>query len=359
MEKQRILGYDLARSLAIFGMVFVNFKVVMHASPEAGHEWLSIFNFLDGRASSVFVVLAGIGVSLMSNKARLSGDAKRYRLVQRSVMKRALFLFIFGLSYIAIWPADILHFYGIYMLFGVLLLSCSPKVLLTIAALLSIVFTMLFFTLNYGEAWDWTNLSYADFWQAQGFLRNLFFNGFHPFFPWAGFFLIGLMLGRLNMHNAQTRWRIAVWSVCAIVAAELLSYILKFVLGNQGWDAESIAVLTSVHPMPPLPVYFLSASGSACFLIVMCVVMGDRFCQARWLTPLVNTGQLALSLYLGHVIVGMGALEAMGMLHAQSMGFSVFSATIFCAAAIIFSHAWRHYFAQGPIEWLMRKVTMT
>ena len=38
MQTKRIIGYDLARALAIFGMVIVNYKVVMGGV--AGSEWL-------------------------------------------------------------------------------------------------------------------------------------------------------------------------------------------------------------------------------------------------------------------------------------------------------------------------------
>jgi hypothetical protein len=62
----RIVGYDLARALAIMGMVVVNFKVVMGAS-EAGPDWLVwLVNLLEGRAAATFVVLAGVGMSLIS-----------------------------------------------------------------------------------------------------------------------------------------------------------------------------------------------------------------------------------------------------------------------------------------------------
>ena len=40
-ENTRIIGYDFARSLAVFGMVFVNFKIVMSDKSETG--WLLYF----------------------------------------------------------------------------------------------------------------------------------------------------------------------------------------------------------------------------------------------------------------------------------------------------------------------------
>lgn len=52
--KKRIIGYDLARSLAIFGMIIVNFKIVMGAQDQ-GPGWLvNLIGLLDGRAAATF-----------------------------------------------------------------------------------------------------------------------------------------------------------------------------------------------------------------------------------------------------------------------------------------------------------------
>ena len=58
--------------------------------------------------------------------------------------------------------------------------------------------------------------------------------------------------------------------------------------------------------MPPLPLYFFSAVGSSCAVIALCVQAGEAWQAAPWLRPLVRTGQMALTLYVAHVVVGMG-----------------------------------------------------
>ena len=37
--------------------------------------------------------------------------------------------------------------------------------------------------------------SYAGFWTPWGMIRHLFFNSFHPVFPWTAFLLAGMWLG--------------------------------------------------------------------------------------------------------------------------------------------------------------------
>lgn len=361
MKQQRVSGYDLARALAIFGMILVNFKVVMHAQPSRDGQdpwWLSIFTHLDGRASALFVILAGVGISLMTNTARLAGDLPALRQQRVSLLKRAAFLFCFGLLYIWIWPADILHYYGLYIALAALLLSASSRLIFMLSAVACLLFTTLFFSLNYSQNWNWDLLHYSDFWTVSGFLMNLFFNGFHPFFPWVGFMLLGMLIGRLDMHAPAMRWRVLFAGVTAIISAELLALFLFHVLGNFETTAGLAHVVSKTDPMPPLPVYMISASGSACLIIVLCIYLAEKFASALCLRALVNTGQLALSIYLGHVLLGMTILETLDYLEGpQSLAKTVIAASIFFLSAIVFSHAWRSYFAHGPLEWVLRRLT--
>ncbi len=126
-KKSRIIGYDVARSLAMIGMVMVNYKVVMGAS-EKGPEWLVwLAGLLDGRSAATFVILAGIGISMLSRKGRMARDRDRICQDRKTLFKRSVFLFVVGLLYIPLWPADILHFYGVYIAIAALFLTISDR----------------------------------------------------------------------------------------------------------------------------------------------------------------------------------------------------------------------------------------
>lgn len=359
MTNQRIYGYDIARALAIFGMVIVNFKTVMHTKDGYDAWWLSLFNVLDGRASAVFVILAGVGITLLTQSARLSGNPIQLRQEKRTLLKRAIFLFTIGLLYIEIWPADILHYYGIYIAIGAFLLASSIRKLLWSALAIAAGFPIIFFILDYTAAWNWAALSYTNFWSLKGFFRNLLFNGFHPVFPWAAFLIFGMALGRLPMNNASIRKRVFLAGLIATLSIEFFAFCIRVILINQGFSLGLITYLFSTTPMPPLPLYFLSAIGSSCAVIALCVHMGEKHHESVWLRPLIYVGQLALTLYIAHIIVGMGVLEAFGLLSNQSLSVALGSALIFCIATIIFAYYWRSYFKLGPLEWLMRKATFS
>jgi len=357
--KKRIIGYDLARAIAIFGMVVVNFKVVMGAS-QNGPAWLvALVGLIDGRAAATFVVLAGAGLSMLSQKGRVMGDRDRLAQDRITLLKRALFLFLVGLIYTPIWSADILHFYGVYIAVAALMLSVPTRKLWGYSAALVLLFVVLFFAFNYDQGWDWRTLEYEGFWTLTGMIRHLFFNGFHPVCPWLAFILIGNVLGRMDMSDPSIRRRVLLWGTGVAVIAEGMSFILVYTLssGASPADQEIILAIFGTEPMPPMPMYMLAGTGTACAIIAASIELEEYFQDAAWLQPFVATGQLALTLYVAHVVIGMGFLDAIGRLENQTLSFALLSSMVFFVLSVVFAHLWQKRFKRGPLEWVMRQVT--
>ncbi|MFQ5490564.1 MAG: DUF418 domain-containing protein [Phycisphaerae bacterium] len=359
LSKNRIVGYDLARALAVFGMVVVNFKIVMGAERH-GPDWLvSLVGLIDGRAAATFVVLAGAGLSLLSSKGRTQNDSVLLARDRRTLLKRAAFLFVVGSLYTSIWPADILHFYGVYLAGAAFLLAAPTRRLWAVAGSLVLAFGVMLFVLDYEKGWDWSNLSYEGLWTPVGMVRHVFFNGFHPVVPWLAFVLLGMILGRQNMASPAVRRRVFAWGAGVAVAAELMSWLLINALVSVASPSEgqNIRAVFGTGPMPPMPLYMIAGAGTACAVIAASISLGERCGDSVWLRPFVATGQLALTLYVGHVVIGMGTLEACGRLENQTLPFAVSASAFFCVAGVIFAHAWRRKFRRGPIEAVMRAWT--
>lgn len=351
--KQRIIGLDVARALAVIGMVIVNFKVVLGSHDPEGY--LSAFTGLfEGKAAATFVVLAGIGLALMT-RPRENDDAVRLARARRQIVVRAVLLFLLGTSYVVIWPADILHFYGVYMLLTLLFLRAHGRWIGLAILLLVLSYPLLLTACPYETGWDFETLSYLDFWTPAGFFRNLFINGFHPVFPWAAFMLFGYWLGRQPLGKARYVRRILMLSGSVFLLVQGVSYGLR-----QGLSEEPpLHLFLSTHPMPPFPLYMLNGMAVATLMIAGCILLAARFEGQGWIRVFQQTGQLALTCYVAHVLLGMGAMEVFSSipLGAYSLGFSVAYALVFSALCMLFAVVWLRFYKQGPLEWGLRKLT--
>lgn len=354
---RRIIGLDIARAFAIVGMVIVNFKITMSAE-EDGAQWLRTFAALfDGRAAATFVVLAGIGASLGSRRAREGRDASERRAAQITLAKRALLLFVLGWAFFPVWPADILHFYGLYLAIGAAVLFAPDRRLLALSAAAVGVALVFIVSFDPFKNWNLDDYSYEGITSPSGFVRNLFFDGFHPVFPWVAFYLFGMWLGRTDLRDPTWRSTLVKGAIAVVAVTEAAAWI---VLGPKGsslddLDNESWRWLFSVEPIPPLPLYLAAGAGTAVLVILGSIWLGERLPSAVS-EPLVSTGQLALTIYLAHVFVGMGILEAMGRLENESLAWAVGTSIVFSVIAIAFSWLWRRRYDRGPLEWVMRRV---
>lgn len=89
--RKRIIGLDVARALAVIGMIVVNFKVVFG---EEGDSWLKpLAHFFEGKAAATFVILAGVGLALTVRRALDMPEQEQLRSSRRKIVRRAVFLF--------------------------------------------------------------------------------------------------------------------------------------------------------------------------------------------------------------------------------------------------------------------------
>ena len=342
--QSRLAGLDLARYLAFVGMVIVNFKIAMGADYDGGVLGL-LSGALEGRAAATFVVLAGIGLGLAGSKA--------LDLTISVSLRRAVFLLAIGLLNMLIFEADILHYYAFYFLFGVLLLPLSSRALVWVILALNLGFVAMVFAFEYDTGWNWETFAYADFWTPAGFVRNLFFNGWHPVIPWLGFLLFGIILSRFALSERRVQMALVGFGTGALAFAEGASIGLTNVLVPL--DPE-FGLLVTTDPIPPMPLYTLAGFGAASLVIGLCLLLAGPLGKWRILPLIVPAGRQTLTLYIAHILVGMGTLETLGMLGGQTTAQAVSAAMLFSLGATIYAYLWSKMFKRGPIEALMRKL---
>ena len=355
---KRIIGIDVARALAVIGMIIVNFKV---AFGNNGNQTLKYFTSLfEGKAAATFVVLAGVGLAFMSNSSIQNRDQQKLHNVRNKIIKRAIFLFIIGVVYLPIWIADILHFYGIYMLLTVLFLTVDKSKILLASGAIILLYPVLMLFFDYDIGWDYKTFEYHNFWTLSGFTRNLFYNGFHPVIPWVSFMLIGLWFGKQNLADEKFVKKSMIVSMCVFVITVIVSKILLYIFSEGNTETlNELSQVLGTSPMPPLPFYMIAGSSFATGIISICILISNKYKEHFIIQVLKRTGQLALTFYVAHVVIGMGIVA---VLNPENMGsysitFSFTYALLFSFLCIVFAYLWTQKKEQGPLEWIIRKLT--
>ncbi len=364
---ERVPGYDVARAFAICGMVLINFGVYLLGSPRGAPgeivlRWLA--HVPGGRASSLFVTLAGVGIARMA-----WGDTM---LARRTLLARAGVLVGLGAINVILlhWDIDILHFYAWYLsIAAIFFLRASPRALVLAAiafgvsgALLEVAFP------EEGRAWEplytfrvtpvlGTELKLL-YVSVPGLLRDALVDGVHPIFPWLAFLLWGMWLGRLDLRERALRRTVLARALGVVVATELASRaIAAFLVQTDPHTA--VVWLGLVHTdWSPSAFYVLSACGSATSIIALAHELVARWPASRIVRGLGNVGQLALSLYLVHAHLAIGIPRFfLGQSHAMPVETMLVYWCAFVLVVLPLAALYRTRFRRGPVEWLLRRVT--
>jgi uncharacterized membrane protein YeiB len=351
-DSSRILGYDLARALAICGMVLVHFGLVMGGEKPAPGWPALVLRALDGRPAALFVILAGVGISLRATRATTPDDPRRV------LVRRGLVLLAFGFVNLTIWPGDILRVYGVSLILAAFLIRAPGGTLVILAAAFELAFIGLFLCIDYERHWDWSTMTYHGLWTPTGVVRNLFYDGFRSVFPWTGLLLFGMWLGRHDVSFPDVRRRMLTWGLAAAVLAECASAaLIRLARARLGVvDESTIRALVGTESMPPLPLFLVAAGGTAVATIAACLSLARRAPTAVAVRALVATGRMAFTWYVAHILLGLGLVVAVGWDKANSTAAGLAAGLGFFALATAVSLPWNRRGRHGPLEAMLRKV---
>lgn len=362
---QRIIGFDLARAYAIFGMYIVNFTFCFGSFNN--ESILGKFtNLFIGNSTSIFIICAGMGVMLLAR--RCSNDVEEKRKLKSILLKRSWFLFALGILLYNWWPGDILHFYGGYMHLAILVLFIPKRNYLWIAFAFILVYNILQFFIPIFTSWNLQTTKYTDFWTPIGFLRNTFYNGWNSIFPWFAYFAIGMFLGKLNWQEKRTWKKMFIVGLCLLVVFKALRLFILYDFENplhhQFYIDSWFYLMEDYFPVN-IP-FFMITTGWALMVISSCMYLGTKFSETKLISMLVQTGKMTLSLYVLHMTVGVIILSAISQIkytgYPQTKallesGFIILYAVLFFILSSAFSYFWNKKFKHGPLEMLMRKIS--
>jgi uncharacterized membrane protein len=344
---RRLRGVDAARAIAVLGMVMVHFG----PNPRPDTFLGNLYGVSHGRASVLFALLAGVGVALLiggrsrgQQTTRRPISLARGRLVFRGALLLPLGLWLQQLDHGAY---VILQYYAVYFLFAALVLTLPDRWLLAGGAAVLVGGPLVYLWGSMvAPAWYTGDPASLDD-PAGKIVRDLLLAGKYPLVTWAGPLLVGLWIGRRNLGASAVRWWLLILGLAVAVAAALASDWLTATLGGpfEGQRDPGFTVLLTDTPHNQMPLWMLGSIGSACAVLGGMLLLTDRLPQATW--PLVAAGQLALTVYVGHLLL----LDAFPeLLKRDTVPEAALTVCVFMLLAVAASTLWRALLPRGPLE---------
>lgn len=338
--RRRISALDGARGLAVIGMVIVN------TGPRGGDSVLeTIYRLPYGRASLLFVLLGGIGLSLLTREARQMRERVPLRaLVWRSGLLLALGLVLQTLGH---GVSVILATYAVLILLTIPLVRASERTLWGVVGLSAAVGPLIWIAVQSSTegGFDRYPISTGD--SLPGVLGGVLVTGAYPVVVWIAPFVFGMWLGRQNLAAPTVSTRLIVWGAAAAIGGRLLSLLLVWVLGEPTdhliWQRTISSVAHS-----QMPLWLISGVGSAVLVLGVCLKIGTW--TRVWLRPFSALGRLALTAYVAHLVV----LALVVRPGPDSLLSGVMAASALIVALMALATLWLSRFSQGPFEWALR-----
>lgn len=362
--KGRLLGVDAARAVALIGMMAVH----LLPSTDADGSISTAYFLASGRASALFAVLAGVGLSLATGGTE-PPTGRSYWATVAGVVGRAVVLGVLGLFLgdLDSGVAVILVNYGFLFLIASFFLHMTARKLWLLAAVWAVFVPVVSHWLRA----DWPPSSF----EVTGFdsladpvrmLREVFFTGYYPVFSWVAYLLSGLAAGRMKLASNRVAAILMGVGVTLALGSLLVSRFLLDVLGGRKHVGELPVQFFGVTPTDSwwylgvatphsgTPLDFAHTVGSSF------VILGGLLLLASvgriWVAWLAAAGGMTLSLYTVHVLAltaGWGQLDDLADRGAGLLALLAWHAVL----ALIIGMIWRAFIGRGPLETLAANIS--
>lgn len=333
----RLRGIDAARAVAIVGMVMV------HVGPREGEGLgYTLYGLTYGRASVLFVTLAGVGVSLLA--------AGRVRDARWRLLFRAAVLFPLGLwlQTLDTPVAVILHYYAVYFLIAAVAVRLPDRALAAAAGLLAVGGPLVSLaTQELVPGW-WEDGIASTLREPGRLLRELLLTGYYPALTWAPPLLAGMWAGRRDLRAPRVQRTLLALGAGVAALSYATAWALGRVVAGGAPEIGTPAFLLSAGGHTDMPLGIVGATAVALAVLGAALLIGARLPRLTW--PLAATGQLALSIYVGHLLVLHVAPE---LLVFDGVAGATFAVGRFAVVIVIGATVWRAVFARGPLEALL------
>jgi uncharacterized membrane protein len=362
----RVTGVDLARGLALFGMM------AKHVFDDVTDRGPTLTGLLaSGRAATTFALVAGVSVAFLSGGRRiLHGRARTAAAAGLAV--RALLIGSIGLllGFAGSGIELILAYYAVFFLLTIPLLGLRPRTLALLSTAFAALSPVLLFATDGMDLPDSgtsepTFITLAT--EPLHLLVQILVTGDYPAVVYMAFVCAGLAIGRLDLTSRRVAGWLLGGGVALAAASQVVSRILLYPLGGLDrliapghlhgdraaiaaellWDPPDVSswwylVLPAPHTHTTLDV--TNVLGSAMAVLGASLLLTQIRALDRLLSPIRAVGTMTLTLYGAHILV-----LALGVFEDWETAQYLF----LVVSSIVFAMVWRRSRIQGPLEKLV------
>jgi uncharacterized protein len=355
--ERRWVGPDVVRAIALIGVAVMNYHgyLVLRGDDRGGGAVERFFDPWTGplstRFAATFVLVAGVGVTLISRSSMHDPAAlteMRWRLV-----RRGLVLYVAGIGFDMIWPGTILPFYGAMFAVAGLIVAWRSRWILLVGLVAAVAGAGIHWWRTQrgldGESTSWIERGSGS---PRAALLDVFVNGTHPLLPWLAFFCAGIVLARL----VGTAW----WRPAAMATGFVLFTLASLVSSASVAEAprDGLAgTLASTDPFDRGLLYTASALGTALIAFAGISWLAEQFAGTGPVHVLQVAGQMTLTLYIAHGLVFNLLVDWWGWVDPSGIGTALTFAAAFWIAGIGFAWLWSRDHRRGPLEVVYRHLT--
>lgn len=367
-ESDRVIGFDLARALALLGIMFVN--ITPSVTPSDSMSWL--WRISTGNSMALFAVLAGVGVAITTRKA---GRRRRAGLVTdwASIFTQAVLLFGIGLVMATFVPRQlaevVLPYLAVLLLLALPFVRTPPWLMVILAALVALFVPIWSHIVRqFLPTATASNIDFpAVFTDPTGVLVKLLLTGAYPALAWLAYVLVGMAIGRIGISRSSSVVLLAFGIVVAAITAGVSSILMRqmggldalgavaqetmpldeftklLVLGAEGTlPTTSTWWLAVIAPRTTTPFDLFFTIGILMFVLGGLVNVG--FVLPRFVKPISIFGSMPLTGYTLHLV-----MMTIPPLQDGWIGY-----LIQVAILVVFVWFWSRFAQHGPLESVVR-----
>lgn len=349
MKPERSAAIHASLAIALIVMVVFAFSSVL--SDEFRLTSRHYNNWIVDGFGGLFLFLCGMHEMLFMKKGLKSGKFTLY-------CQRKGLLFAAAGFFLAIWfPVHLFIILGLLYFVTPWLTKLGSGTLI-LAASVIVAVSFKFYSLNWSEyVQPVSAVNRGDFIPKS--ITFVLFRSYYGFIPWAAYFLVGLVFGKINFTKKRNLRTITSWSIGLFVLALILDpQIDKF---YQYAPRELESTFWPFGWFQHGALFTVAGICLCCLYVPYVTLLMQKIKDTPPVKILTRVGRMKFTFYGAAVILGAGFVFAgqFGVIDAEDLQRPEVIGVIsffFVMACFVFTTVWRRYKTHGPLEKIMMKL---